>query len=104
MDIPAGGALLDAVVSTDFYPGFNLEGFPNRDSVHYESLYGISEANTLMRGTFRYKGYCNVIIGLLKLGLLDQAPHPRLHPQGPEISWVCTIIMGTFCLYIWPSF
>ena len=95
MDIPAGGTILDSVAPMDFFPGFNLEGIPNRDSVHYESVYGIPEASTVFRGTFRYKGFCNALAGILKLGLLDQNPHPILHPQGPEISWV--IMHCIFC-------
>jgi len=39
----------------DFYPGLNLEGFPNRDSSKYAEPYGIQTAHTLLRGTLRYK-------------------------------------------------
>lgn len=43
--------------SLDFLPGFNLEGFPNRDSTLYADLYGIrSEVHTVKRGTLRFKG------------------------------------------------
>ncbi len=52
---PEGG-LLEHVTQTDFLPGFSLEGYPNRDSTFYAELYGITEANTLLRGTLRYKG------------------------------------------------
>lgn len=53
-DVPAGGALLDSVRSLDFLPGFNLEGFPNRDSTAYSNVYGIDKVNTILRGTIRY--------------------------------------------------
>lgn len=43
----------------DFLPGFNLEGFPNRDSTAYADLYGIKDALTVLRGTLRYKGMTN---------------------------------------------
>lgn len=44
----------------DFLPGFAFEGFPNRDSTKYSSLYGIDDAHTMFRGTLRYKGMsCN---------------------------------------------
>ncbi|XP_010579607.1 PREDICTED: alpha-aminoadipic semialdehyde synthase, mitochondrial isoform X2 [Haliaeetus leucocephalus] len=55
INIPAGGALLDSVTPMDFFPGLNLEGFPNRDSTKYAEPYGIQTAHTLLRGTLRYK-------------------------------------------------
>ena len=54
--IDANGGLLDAVNPIDFLPGFNLEGYPNRDSTVYAELYGITRASTILRGTLRYKG------------------------------------------------
>lgn len=42
----------------DFFPGLNLEGFPNRDSTKYAEPYGIQTAHTLLRGTLRYKVSC----------------------------------------------
>lgn len=36
-------------------PGFNLEGFPNRDSTKYAQPYGIESAHTLIRGTLRFR-------------------------------------------------
>lgn len=47
--------MLDSVTAMDFYPGLNLEGFPNRDSTKYAEPYGIQTAHTLLRGTLRYK-------------------------------------------------
>ena len=53
--VPAGGALMEAGIPMDFLPGFNLEGFPNRDSTTYAEPYGLQDAHTLIRGTLRYK-------------------------------------------------
>ena len=50
------GGLLDASMPMNFLPGFNLEGYPNRDSTIYGELYGIKDAHTLLRGTLRYAG------------------------------------------------
>uniref|UniRef100_A0A3Q1I166 Uncharacterized protein n=1 Tax=Anabas testudineus TaxID=64144 RepID=A0A3Q1I166_ANATE len=50
-----GGSLMDSTTPMDFFPGFNLEGFPNRDSTNYTELYGIQTAHTLIRGTLRFK-------------------------------------------------
>ncbi|XP_054475629.1 alpha-aminoadipic semialdehyde synthase, mitochondrial [Anoplopoma fimbria] len=55
VSIPAGGALMESSSPMDFFPGFNLEGFPNRDSTKYAESYGIQTAHTLIRGTLRFK-------------------------------------------------
>ena len=54
-NVPAGGALMEASAAMDFFPGFNLEGYPNRDSTKYAEPYGIQSAHTLLRGTLRFK-------------------------------------------------
>jgi saccharopine dehydrogenase-like NADP-dependent oxidoreductase len=45
--------------------------YPNRDSIPYKELYGIPEAKTIMRGTFRYEGWCEIIDALKVLKLLS---------------------------------
>ncbi|XP_053378089.1 alpha-aminoadipic semialdehyde synthase, mitochondrial-like isoform X2 [Mercenaria mercenaria] len=87
VEIAGNGGLLDAVEELTFMPGFNIEGFPNRDSTKYTSEYGIDNAHTCIRGTIRYKGFSNVAKGLLKLGLLSDEPQAILHPNGPEKTW-----------------
>jgi alpha-aminoadipic semialdehyde synthase len=47
------GNLMDHTIDIDFLKGFNLEGYPNRDSLAYKSLYGIESAHTCLRGTLR---------------------------------------------------
>ncbi|KAB7495264.1 Alpha-aminoadipic semialdehyde synthase, mitochondrial [Armadillidium nasatum] len=95
VEIPAGGTLLEKAVDFDFLPGLALEGFPNRDSTLYQDLYGIHNAVHIERGTLRYKGFSNIVIGLQKLGLLDHEPHTSLHPKGPELTWrqlICSLL------------
>jgi saccharopine dehydrogenase (NAD+, L-glutamate forming) len=44
-----------------------LEGYLNRNSEHYIGLYGLQSAQTFVRGTLRYSGFCeawNVLVGL----------------------------------------
>lgn len=53
VEIKQGGDLMQATKSLDFLPGFNLEGFPNRDSTVYAKYYGIEDATTVLRGTIR---------------------------------------------------
>lgn len=55
VEVPAGGELLNIVRDIDILPGFRLEGYPNRDSTGYLSLYGIESASSILRGTLRYK-------------------------------------------------
>ena len=59
--VDPNGGLLDASMPMNFLPGFNVEGYPNRDSTIYGELYGIREAHTLLRGTLRYAG--NYLLG-----------------------------------------
>ncbi|KAG8142854.1 putative Alpha-aminoadipic semialdehyde synthase protein [Naja naja] len=87
INIPAGGALLDSVTVMDFFPGLNLEGFPNRDSTKYAEPYGIQSAHTLLRGTLRYTGYCKAIEGFVKLGLINPEPCPMLSATTPPAKW-----------------
>lgn len=95
VEINAGGDLMTSTKELDFLPGFNLEGFPNRDSTLYAKYYGIEEAVTVLRGTIRYKGFAQAAMVLQYLGLLDLNPHPLLHTQGPEITWrqfICELV------------
>ncbi|NXI43943.1 AASS protein, partial [Galbula dea] len=87
INIPAGGALLDSVTPMDFFPGLNLEGFPNRDSTKYAEPYGIQTAHTLLRGTLRYKGYSKSMGGFVKLGLINPDPYPLLSSNPPQLTW-----------------
>lgn len=53
-------------------PGIGrLEGYPNRDSLPYVSLYNIPSTRTMLRGTFRYPGWCAFMRAAGLLGLLD---------------------------------
>ncbi|XP_054476363.1 alpha-aminoadipic semialdehyde synthase, mitochondrial-like [Anoplopoma fimbria] len=71
----------------DFFPGFNLEGFPNRDSTKYAESYGIQTAHTLIRGTLRFKGFSKAMSGFVKLGLINSEPCPILKPTSSPVSW-----------------
>ncbi|XP_005039340.1 PREDICTED: alpha-aminoadipic semialdehyde synthase, mitochondrial [Ficedula albicollis] len=87
VNIPPGGALLDSVTPMDFFPGLNLEGFPNRDSTKYAEPYGIQTARTLLRGTLRYKGFSRTMGGFVKLGLINPDPYPLLSSSAPPLTW-----------------
>ncbi len=48
-----------------------LEAYPNRDSVPYIKVYGISDADSMYRGTLRYPGWCQTMKKIVELGFLD---------------------------------
>lgn len=50
----------------------SFEGYPNGDSLPYRSLYGLSQVRTLLRGTLRYPGWCQLMQTLKEFGLLDE--------------------------------
>lgn len=51
-----------------------FEVYANRDSVPYKELYGLEDAETVMRGTYRYPGWCDTLKKIVDLGLVDQTP------------------------------
>jgi saccharopine dehydrogenase-like NADP-dependent oxidoreductase len=50
-----------------------LEGYPNRDSLSYISLYGLEGISTMLRGTLRYDGFCRAWNVFVQLGLTDDS-------------------------------
>lgn len=48
-----------------------LEAYPNRDSTQYVDLYGLHDAETVYRGTFRYPGYSTTFKAIVRSGFLD---------------------------------
>ncbi|XP_028813260.1 alpha-aminoadipic semialdehyde synthase, mitochondrial isoform X2 [Denticeps clupeoides] len=87
ISIPAGGSLMESTMPMDFLPGFNLEGFPNRDSTKYAEPYGIKTAHTLIRGTLRFRGFSSAMSGFVKLGLINTDPCPFLEHTASPMSW-----------------
>ncbi|MFZ4523529.1 MAG: saccharopine dehydrogenase C-terminal domain-containing protein [Bacteroidales bacterium] len=49
----------------------DLEVYPNRDSLAYKEIYGIPEAQTMFRGTFRYRGWCETLDAIKKMNLIS---------------------------------
>ncbi|MCU0418787.1 MAG: saccharopine dehydrogenase NADP-binding domain-containing protein [Cyclobacteriaceae bacterium] len=53
-------------------PGYgNFEGYANRDSLKYQTVYGLTQVDTLLRGTLRNEGYCAAWNVLVQLGCCD---------------------------------
>ncbi|MHC1707958.1 MAG: saccharopine dehydrogenase C-terminal domain-containing protein [Bacteroidales bacterium] len=55
-----------------------LEVYPNRNSTDYIEIYRIPEVQTIFRGTFRLKGWCESLDAMKKLHLLT-AEHYGVH-------------------------
>lgn len=55
-----------------------FEVYPNRDSMPYRDIYGLNEAETVMRGTYRYPGWCDTLKKMVDLGLIDETPRENL--------------------------
>ena len=102
VDIPKGGDILTTVEDINLFPDLPLEFFSNRDSVHYREVYNIPEATTIVRSTMRYRGFCGIARGLLRLGLLADTEHQRLQPDAAPLRWVSphTYSGGQFVPYI----
>ncbi|XP_065312549.1 alpha-aminoadipic semialdehyde synthase, mitochondrial-like isoform X2 [Gordionus sp. m RMFG-2023] len=95
VEIPPDGSIINSPWDYTELPAYNLESFPNRDSTVYVKEYDIPSVRTLIRGTLRYKGFCNVIKGFHQMGLFDQFTLPILHPSAPSLTWkslMCNIL------------
>jgi saccharopine dehydrogenase-like NADP-dependent oxidoreductase len=51
-----------------------FENYPNRNSIPYKEVYGLSDAKTVYRGTFRNVGWCETLRSIVKLGWLSDEP------------------------------
>ena len=51
-----------------------FENYPNRDSVPYKDIYGLKDAKTVYRGTFRMTGWCETLRNIAALGWLNDKP------------------------------
>lgn len=50
-----------------------FEGYANRDSLAYRSIYGLEDIPTLYRGTLRRPGFCKAWDVFVKLGMTDDS-------------------------------
>jgi len=70
IEVP-GADLLKSGRPSPRFPTMRLEALPNRDSMVYRDLYGISQARSICRGTLRYEGWSNAMYALKALNLFD---------------------------------
>ncbi|WP_348773067.1 saccharopine dehydrogenase C-terminal domain-containing protein [Maribellus sp. YY47] len=55
----------------DFPEVGEMEVYPNRDSLSYINKYGLAGIETMYRGTFRYKNWCEIMNALKALDMLS---------------------------------
>ncbi|MGD1894987.1 MAG: saccharopine dehydrogenase C-terminal domain-containing protein [Cyclobacteriaceae bacterium] len=59
-------------------PGYGrFESYPNRDSLKYRAMYGLYDAETILRGTLRRPGFCAAWHAFIQLGLTDDSYEVR---------------------------
>ncbi len=49
-----------------------FENYPNRNSIPYKDIYGLSHARTVYRGTYRMTGWCETLRAIAALGWLSE--------------------------------
>jgi len=85
--IEAGGEIInkpyqfsgkEGEVKFSTWKGFSLEGLPNRDSTKYREPYNIPKCETLLRGTFRYSGYCSILRDFHALNLITEEANSNM--------------------------
>jgi len=86
IDVP-GNAIFKRCQQVEIFPSIWLEGIPNRNSLTYGEAYGISDAQTVFRGTLRYRGFCPFIEAAVDLGLLGDSKVDYLAPEAAAITW-----------------
>jgi saccharopine dehydrogenase-like NADP-dependent oxidoreductase len=51
-----------------------FENYPNRNSMPYKDVYGLANAQTVYRGTYRNVGWCETLRNIMALGWLSEEP------------------------------
>jgi len=73
VDIP-GEKLFENYYLQDIEGIGTFENYPNRNSVMYKDIYGLKDAETVYRGTFRMTGWCETLKAISSLGWLNDKP------------------------------
>lgn len=69
-------------LETIHFPGLgDFDGYPNRDSLAYRSIYGLENIPTMLRGTLRRAGYCKAWDVFVQLGICDDSFQLELPPE-----------------------
>jgi len=69
-----GEKLFENYILQDVPDVGSFENYPNRNSVPYKDIYGLKDAKTVYRGTFRMTGWCETMRRIVALGWLSEKP------------------------------
>ena len=72
--------------------GTVFEGYPNRDSIAYEEIYGLQGIQTLIRGTLRGDGFCAGWNILVQLGCVRDDATMEWAPGTSWADWMRTFL------------
>lgn len=67
-----GEVLFENYIIQDVPGVGSFENYPNRNSIPYKDIYGLKDAKTVYRGTFRMTGWCETMRNIVKLGWLNE--------------------------------
>jgi len=71
VDVP-GERLFENYKIEDVPGAGSFENYPNRNSVPYKEIYGLKDARTVYRGTFRMTGWCETLRAISGIGWLKE--------------------------------
>ncbi len=74
-----GEQLFENYIIQDVPTVGSFENYPNRNSMPYKEIYGLKDAKTVYRGTFRMIGWCETLRQIAALGWLNDIPLPNFN-------------------------
>jgi len=84
--------LLFTTETTEVNPAVTLEVYPNRDSLVYKDLYKLADAQTVIRGTFRFQGFPLLMRSMSAIGLLDEKPVDEAHKADKWKAFITKLV------------
>lgn len=93
-NVPGSMLLNSAMPFQNCWSDLDLEVLPNRNSLHYEKVYGIEGADTIFRGTLRYRGFSRVLQAFKEIGFFQ--PHHTDAPSWGELLKELSETSGDF--------
>lgn len=74
MEVHGDELLHTAAPFVENWSELHLECLPNRDSLVYETVYGIEDTESIFRGTLRYRGFSSLMAVFQNMGLFHSVP------------------------------
>jgi saccharopine dehydrogenase (NADP+, L-glutamate forming) len=65
--------LFGRLETVNFSQAGEFDGYANRDSLKYKTIYGLDNISTLLRGTLRRSGFCQAWDVFVQLGMTDDS-------------------------------